>query len=206
MNFAVPADHSAKIKESEKLNKYLDFVRKQKMLRNMKVMEISNTVGALGTVPKGLEKRYWELGIRRRMKTIPITALLKSGFLKESWRSEKTSFFIRLQWKTICESWCEKLTKSKIIMNSKCRSTIPSSWNSLDPLTLFCLCSSYYCSMFRPVHSSAFIKCVICTTVKWLLLWSLSSEHRAKTTWKFFFPFFFSTKLFPIFFTELHNF
>ena len=40
VDFAVPADHKVKLKESEK---YLD-------LRNIKVMVIPNMIGALGTV------------------------------------------------------------------------------------------------------------------------------------------------------------
>ena len=52
MNFTVSADHRVKIKESEKINKYIDFAREQKKLWKMKVTVIPIVVGALGTVHK----------------------------------------------------------------------------------------------------------------------------------------------------------
>ena len=62
MNFVIPVDHRLKIKESKKIDKYLDLARELKVLQNMNVMMISVVVGAFGTVPNGLEKR---LGNRR---------------------------------------------------------------------------------------------------------------------------------------------
>ena len=47
-------------------------------------------IGALGTVPKGLEKRLGELKIKGRIETIQILALLRSSRILrrvlESWR------------------------------------------------------------------------------------------------------------------------
>ena len=57
MNFAIPVDHWVKIKESEKIVKYLDFAREQNKLWNMKVTVIPIIVGTLGTVPSDLYKR-----------------------------------------------------------------------------------------------------------------------------------------------------
>ena len=54
--FSVPVDHRVKLKENEKMDKYLDLAREVKKLWNMKVKVIPIVVGALGTVPKGLEK------------------------------------------------------------------------------------------------------------------------------------------------------
>ena len=54
MEFAVPADNRVKLKESEKIYKYLDLGRELKKLRNMKVTIIPIVTGALGTVTKGL--------------------------------------------------------------------------------------------------------------------------------------------------------
>ena len=54
---AVPADHRLKMKENEKIDKYLDLVGELKKIWNMKVKVISIVVGALGTVPKSLEKK-----------------------------------------------------------------------------------------------------------------------------------------------------
>ena len=63
VDFAVPIDYRLKVKVSEKLDKYLNLARELKKLCNMKVMMIPIVVGAFGTVPKGLEKRLWELKI-----------------------------------------------------------------------------------------------------------------------------------------------
>ena len=49
--------HKMKIKESEKINRYLDLGRKQKKQLDMKVMMTTNVFGAIGTVSKGLEKK-----------------------------------------------------------------------------------------------------------------------------------------------------
>ena len=45
----------------------------------MGVTVVPIVVGALGTVPEGLDKRLEELEIRERIKTIQTTALLKSA-------------------------------------------------------------------------------------------------------------------------------
>ena len=69
-NFAVPTDSRVKIKDNEKMDKYLDLVRQshQKMWIMM-VTVIPLVVGALGTIPKGLEKRLEEFEIRKRIET-----------------------------------------------------------------------------------------------------------------------------------------
>ena len=54
------------IKETEKVEKYLDFARKLKKSWIMKVTPI--LFGEHGTVPKERENRFEELVIRRRIK------------------------------------------------------------------------------------------------------------------------------------------
>ena len=49
VDFAVPADHRIKLKESEKKDKYLDLAREFKKLWNMKVTIVPIVIGALGT-------------------------------------------------------------------------------------------------------------------------------------------------------------
>ena len=63
MDFAVPANHRVKLKESEKKDNYLDLAREVKKLWNMKVTVIPIVIGALGTVTKGLVKGQEELEI-----------------------------------------------------------------------------------------------------------------------------------------------
>ena len=77
MDFAAPADHRLKLKESKKKDKYLDLVRELKKLWNMKVIVVPIVIGALGTITKGLVKRLDVLEIRGRVEIIQTTALLR---------------------------------------------------------------------------------------------------------------------------------
>ena len=70
VDFAVSADHRVKMKESEKINKYLDLARELRKLWNMKVKVVPIVIGGLGTVPKGLENSLGELEIRGRIETL----------------------------------------------------------------------------------------------------------------------------------------
>ena len=54
VEFAIPANHWVKLKESEKKDNYLDFARELKKLWNMKLKVISIVTGTLATVTKGL--------------------------------------------------------------------------------------------------------------------------------------------------------
>ena len=79
MDFAVQADHRAKLKGSEKKNKYLDLARELKKLWNMKVTFMLIVIGALGTVTKGLIKGLEALEVKERVETIQTTACLRSA-------------------------------------------------------------------------------------------------------------------------------
>ena len=79
VDFAVPADHRIKLKESEKKDKYLDLDRKLKKLWNMKVIIIPIMIGAFGTVTKGLSKGQEDLEVGGRVETIQTTTLLRSA-------------------------------------------------------------------------------------------------------------------------------
>ena len=65
MDFAIPTDHKVKMKESEKLDRYLDLDRELQKLWNMMVRVEAIICGQLRTVLKSLEKRVAELEIRR---------------------------------------------------------------------------------------------------------------------------------------------
>ena len=71
MDFAVPANHRVPSKESEKRDKFMDFVWEMKKLFNMKTV-ITVVIGVLGkvTMVTGLE----DLEIRERVETIQTTA------------------------------------------------------------------------------------------------------------------------------------
>ena len=78
MDFAVPADHRIKLKESEKKDKYLDLAREFKKLRNMKGIIIPIVIGTFGTVTKGLINRLEDLEAGGRVETIQTTTLLRT--------------------------------------------------------------------------------------------------------------------------------
>ena len=61
VDFAVPADHRIKLKESEKKDKYIDLARELKKLWNMQVTIIPIVIGVFGTVTKGLLKGLGDL-------------------------------------------------------------------------------------------------------------------------------------------------
>ena len=77
VNFAVPADHRVKLKESEKRNKNLDLARELKKLWKMKVTIIPIVIGAFGTVTKGTVQGLKDLKITERVETVQTTALLR---------------------------------------------------------------------------------------------------------------------------------
>ena len=77
MDFVVPVDHRVKTKESKTTDKYLNLARDLKKLLNINMTIISIVVGALGTVPRGLEKRLEKLEIRGRIETLQTTVLLR---------------------------------------------------------------------------------------------------------------------------------
>ena len=74
VDFAVPADHRIKLKQSEKEDKYLDLARELKKLLNMLVTIISIVIGAFGTVTKGLLKGLEDLKVVGLVETIQTTA------------------------------------------------------------------------------------------------------------------------------------
>ena len=52
LDFAVAADHRVKIKECEKMDKYMDLGKEQKTMRNMAVAVFATVSSVLGTVRK----------------------------------------------------------------------------------------------------------------------------------------------------------
>ena len=78
MDFAILADPSIKLKESEKRAKDLDLAGELKKTWNIKMMVISIVIGMLGTIPKGLAKGVEEFEIRGQVDTIQTTALFRS--------------------------------------------------------------------------------------------------------------------------------
>ena len=79
MDFDVRADNKVKIKENEKRDKYLDLASELMKLWNIRVTVIPVVVVALGTVPKGFERRLKMFEIRGRIETIQTAALLRSA-------------------------------------------------------------------------------------------------------------------------------
>ena len=55
MECAAPTEHRVKIKENENWEKYLEFVRKIRLLWNMRVIVILIVIGALTTTHRDFE-------------------------------------------------------------------------------------------------------------------------------------------------------
>ena len=79
MDFAVPADHRIKLKESKKKDKYLDFARELKKLWNMKVTIIPIVIGAFGTVHQRIIKGTGGLGNKRTSGDHPNYYIIENG-------------------------------------------------------------------------------------------------------------------------------
>ena len=58
VDFAILADHRVKIKESEKIHKYLDLTRELKKNWNMRVTMMLIVVGKFGMTPKAWKKGW----------------------------------------------------------------------------------------------------------------------------------------------------
>ena len=74
-----PVDYRVKIKENQRRDRYLVFIRQEKKLSIMKVTVIPVVFGALGTDPKGLVREMEEIEIGRRVEAVQIPALLISA-------------------------------------------------------------------------------------------------------------------------------
>ena len=77
MDFAVPADHRVKSKESKKTGKYQGLARELKKLYNRKVMVIPIVIGSLGTVTKGLIQRVEGLENNGMYKDCPNYSIIE---------------------------------------------------------------------------------------------------------------------------------
>ena len=91
-SFIVPLDHRMKMKEHEKINKYLNLARELKKLWNMKatMTVILVVVSMPRTVSKGLEKRLKELEIRKKFKLFRLQHCKDQlEYSEESWRPQE---------------------------------------------------------------------------------------------------------------------
>ena len=71
MDLAVPADYRVKIKESEKIDKYLDLSRELRKQWKLRVTLIPIVIGGRWTVSKSFERGLAELKIRGRIGDNP---------------------------------------------------------------------------------------------------------------------------------------
>ena len=66
VNFAVPIDHKRKMKEIEKLDKYLDLARELKKLRKIKV---AMTPFVVGQSPRTWKRHSMNWGLKEKLKS-----------------------------------------------------------------------------------------------------------------------------------------
>ena len=102
-------DHRINLKECEKKDKYLNLASELKKLWNMKVTIVPIVIGALDTITKGLLKGLEDLEVGGRVETIQATSLLRTArILRRVLETWGDLLSLKLQWKTINDSWCEK--------------------------------------------------------------------------------------------------
>ena len=101
-NSAVPVDHRIKLKECEKIDKYLDLASELKKLWNMKVAIIPIVIGAFCRVTKGLLKGLKDLDVGGRVEIFQTKALFeKARILRRVLETWEDLLSLNLQWKTI---------------------------------------------------------------------------------------------------------
>ena len=79
VDFAVPSDHRIEIKEREKIEKYQDLKREVQKLWNMKAKIIPIVIGALGTIPKTLQKQLDQIESSIAINQMQTTVLLNTA-------------------------------------------------------------------------------------------------------------------------------
>ena len=108
LDFAAPANHMVKLKESEKRDTYPDLTRELKKLWNMNVTIILTIIGALGKVTKGLVLGQGDLEIMGWVETVHTAALLwLARILRRVLETWGDLLSLKLHWKTVCQN--EKL-------------------------------------------------------------------------------------------------
>ena len=79
VDVTVPMDHRVKAKEDEKIEKYLDLATEVRQDHHVKVEIIPIVIGALGTIPKRLEKYLKVLGIPDIVGSVQMSVLICTG-------------------------------------------------------------------------------------------------------------------------------
>ena len=117
VDFAITADHSIKLKECEKKDKYLDLGRELKKLWNMNVTTVPIVIGAFCTITKELLKGLEDLEVDGRVKTIQMTALLRTVWILrkvlETWGDLLS---LKLQGKPLSTTYGKSIFKYLIII------------------------------------------------------------------------------------------
>ena len=123
MDFAIPADHRLKTKESKNIDKYLNHARELKKLWSMRVTVIPITVGALRINPKSLEKRLGKLKISERIKIIHTIALSKSARILRGVLETRRDYQLMLVWKT-CKVYTDTTTNDNYDKSTRKREQV----------------------------------------------------------------------------------
>ena len=88
---AVPADQRVEISQQTKTESYQDLKRELQKLWNVKTSIVPIVIGALGTIPKSLEKHLNELNAKVNISQMQTIGLLKSARITiKSWSSKKS--------------------------------------------------------------------------------------------------------------------
>ena len=79
VDFAVPADHRIEVSQQRKIENFQDLKRELQKLWNLKISMAPVVIGALGTIPKSLEKHRNELNVEINISQMQTTILLNSA-------------------------------------------------------------------------------------------------------------------------------
>ena len=104
VDFAVTPDHTIKLRECEKKDKYLDLARELKKLWNAKVTIVPIVIGAFGTITKGLLKGLEDLKVGGRVENCENTKKSPGDLRKLAvTQTPVKNHQMSLMWKTLKE-------------------------------------------------------------------------------------------------------
>ena len=85
------ANHRTDISQQRKTGNYQDVKRELRKLWNLKMSIVPIVIGALGTIPKSLEKHLKELNVEVNISQMQTTVLLNSArIVRKVWSSKES--------------------------------------------------------------------------------------------------------------------
>ena len=141
VDFLLTADYTGKLKEREKIDKYLELARKLKKIREHEDKCVINSNWDIRYIHLRIAKKTGGLKIKGRVKTIWTTSLLWLARIQrrvlDTWGYLLS---LKSQCKAISQRRCEKVSRSKIIIITMNRRTILGYVTKERKLWIICEC------------------------------------------------------------------